>query len=60
MSSNPRDPRPGEIQMKNWVAQEAARQGVKPNTIYAWRRRYGAYPNLKLRRVDARLIYVTP
>lgn len=51
-------PQPGEIPLKVWMQQEAKRLGmVHAPSIYHFIRR-GDYPNLKLRRVNARVIFV--
>lgn len=45
------------IPLKQWRHEEADRKGVKPGTVASWMRR-GKCPDLKLRRVNARVVYV--
>ncbi len=49
--------KPGEVLLKVWVDEEAQRTGLKPTAVYN-RIQRGKYPELKLRRVNARTIYV--
>ena len=49
---------PGEIPMKQWVHAEALREGVRPNAIYN-RISRGLYPNMAVRRVNKRVIFVS-
>lgn len=46
-----------EISMKQFVAKEAERLGVKSPAIFM-RIKRGKYPDLKIRRVNARVVYV--
>jgi hypothetical protein len=47
-----------ELQLKQWIADEAQRHGVGTRAI--WCRMYrGKYPGLKLRRVNKRVVFVT-
>lgn len=52
-----RAPRSNEFPLKHWVLGEAAREGVKESAIYM-RIRRGKYPELKLRRVNQRVVFV--
>jgi len=46
-----------EKPLKQWLAEKAIQDGVTPNAI--WHRLYrGVYPTARLRRVNARVIYV--
>jgi hypothetical protein len=47
----------GEITMKRWLIEESARENVSPSAI-AQRLSRGHYPDLRLRRVNQRVIYV--
>lgn len=49
-------PREGEIQLKQWVTEEAQRSGLSCGCVYD-RLREGRYP-VTLRRVHARLVWV--
>lgn len=50
---------PGEMQLKVWLIEEAQRLGVSENSV---RHRFsdGKYPDLKVRRVNSRVIFVRP
>lgn len=50
-------PRPGEMPMKQWRVLQAELTGLSPITI-AMRLRRGKYPDLKIRRVNKRVVYV--
>lgn len=50
--------RPGEIRMKEWRQREAKLLGASENAV-AMRLSRGQYPDLKIRRVNARVVYVT-
>ena len=50
--------RPGEVQLKVWVMDEAARDGVTTTAIHM-RRRRGLYPRLKIRKATRWLQFVT-
>lgn len=53
------NPTPTEVPLKVWLMDEAARIGVTPTTVYRhwlYKRRYR---DLKVRRVNPRVIYVT-
>jgi len=45
------------ITLKEFVIDEGARRGVKPYTVHNDIHR-GKYPSLKLRRVNARIVFV--
>ncbi len=46
-----------EIPLKQWLAEEAKREGVSPGAIDS-RVRQGKYSNLELRRVNKRVVWV--
>jgi hypothetical protein len=51
-------PRPGEIPLKQFLTEESVRLNTKPKTIYSrWSK--GEYTNLKIRRVNQRIVFVT-
>ncbi len=50
-------PRPGEIQMKVWREAESRRLGVGEGAI-AMKLNRGGYPELRVRRVNKRVVYV--
>lgn len=50
--------RKGEIPMKQWRFREAAGNSVSPSSI-ANRLMRGKYPDLKIRRVNKRVVYVS-
>ncbi len=47
-----------EIQLKQWVIEEARRQGLSDRAIWCQMYR-GKFPDLKLRRVNKRVVFVT-
>lgn len=49
-----------EKQLKSFVFEESVKHGVRPHTIYQrlCRNRQKYYPNLSVRRINSRLIYV--
>jgi hypothetical protein len=49
--------KPKEIPLKEWVAEEAIREGVTINAIH-FRIKRGHYKTLELRRVNPRVVYV--
>jgi hypothetical protein len=50
-------PQPGEVALKDWVSQEAARRNAVEETVYS-RLRRGLYPWLELRKVNQRVVFV--
>lgn len=52
-------PHPGEVSAKYWATSEAERCSRTIGAIMS-RLRRGKYPDLKLRRVNSRVIYITP
>ena len=59
VSTPPNLPRPGEIQLKSWLAAQAESRGVTAPAIWMQIAR-GKYPKLKLRRVNKRVVFVQP
>lgn len=53
-----RKPRPGEVQMKEFLMAEADRRGVTPTTVWVDLKR-GRYPDVEVRRVTTRLVFVS-
>lgn len=51
-------PRPGELQMKVWLDEEAARRGVHRKTVFL-NYQAGKYPARNFRRVNQRVVFVT-
>lgn len=51
-------PRPGEVNLKTWLFDEAERQGVRPPAIWL-RLRMGKYPGVTERRVNSKIIFLT-
>lgn len=51
-------PRAGEVALKAWLIEEAARVGRHPLTVWL-RLRAGAYPQVRERRVNRRVIFVS-
>jgi hypothetical protein len=49
--------RPNEIPFKQWRAEQAAREHVHENSIW-YRLKAGKYPQLKLRKVNKRVVFV--
>lgn len=47
-----------EIPFKQWLAEEAMRAHITPNSVWCRLRRLGWYPKLKLRKVSPKTIYV--
>ena len=47
-----------EIPLKQWIAEEAQRKSLSEDAIHQ-RKQRGLYPDLKLRRVNKRVIFVT-
>jgi hypothetical protein len=47
-----------EKPLKQWVAEKAIQDGVTPHAIYQ-RLRKGVYPTVRLRHINARVIYVS-
>ena len=52
-----KQPRPGEITYKQWVRDRAVDDDVSEDAIY-YRRAAGKYPDLKVRRVNGRVMFV--
>lgn len=50
--------RPPEIPFKQWVIEEAERRGLGYHGIYH-HFRVGRYPNITLRKVNQRVVFVT-
>ena len=50
-------PRPGEVQLKVWLQTEAARCGITESGVFQ-RLKRGKYPEVKVRRVNARVVFV--
>ena len=48
---------PGEMRLKEWLAAEANRLGIDPDSVHM-RLRRGKYPGLKLRRMNRQNIFV--
>jgi hypothetical protein len=48
---------PGEIQMKNWISEQRSDTGLTKSAI-VMRLKRGKYPNLTLRRVNQRVVFV--
>lgn len=52
------NPRPGEVSMKEWRIAEAAAHGLTESAV-AMRLARGAYPELNIRRVNPRRVFVS-
>ena len=50
-------PRPGEVQLKTWLYDEAERQGVQAAAIWL-RLRMGKYPGVTERKVNSKVIFL--
>jgi len=48
---------PTEVPMKQWRMEQAVREGCSESHV-SMRLAAGAYPNLKIRRVNARVVFV--
>lgn len=51
-------PRPGEVNLKTWLFEEAERQNVQAPAIWL-RLRMGKYPGVVERRVNSKIIFLT-
>lgn len=48
----------GWITFKEWILNEADKHNASYSTVYSWIYRDKRYPNLKIRRVNKRVVFV--
>ncbi len=55
----PRNPVPeGWVTLKQWILEEAEKQGVGYGAVFKWLRKENRYPEIEIKQINSRVVWV--